>query len=187
MSSVSVTDVDNIIKDFECENTLGVARKLLAVATALYTHHEGLVPQTKEGLKSIGVEEPVTSLLMQQVYGSSELVVSLHARKILVALDMVDWEEAGTNNKSDVKMVKLTPEKVAKSLRTWLPKGESVNFHSIMDSIGNLLSARSIGQWGMITDAISRHFSTKDKEALVSMTNTISQFFKATKQKKKRT
>jgi hypothetical protein len=100
---------------------------------------------------------------------------------------MVDWEEAGTNNKSDVKMVKLTPEKVAKSLRTWLPKGESVNFHSIMDSIGNLLSARSIGQWGMITDAISRHFSTKDKEALVSMTNTISQFFKATKQKKKRT
>lgn len=181
ITAASIEDVKLIIDDFEFGNTLELAQTLLEVATAIETDHEGVVPQSKEGLKSIRVEEPVSSLLMQQAYASSELVVSLHTRKVLVALDMVDWEEAGTDQKSEVKMAKLTTDKIRKSLRTWLPKGESVNFHDTMDSIGNLLASRNIGDWGRINSAIASHFSTKDKDTLVGMVQAISQFYKATK------
>jgi hypothetical protein len=182
MSEASAEDVRMIIDDFECDQdrSLEVAKTLLAVATVIQDDHDGIVPQTKEGLKSI-VEEPLLSLLMQQVYASSELVISLHTRKILVALDMMDWEEFGAKMKSEVLMGKVSPEKVRKGLRTWLPKGEGVHFHDTMDSIGSLISARSKGDWGKIEKVIASHFSTKDKDALTNMTNAIHQFCKATR------
>jgi endonuclease III len=180
MSAASPEDVKGIIDDYECVGTLELAQTLFSVATAIQTKHDGLVPQTKQGLQGIGVEEPVLSLMMQQVYGSSELIVSLHTRRTLVALDMVDWEESAAE-KSAVKMAKLTTEKVRKSLRTWLPKGESANFHDTMDSIGTLLSARKAGDWGRIQSAIQSHFSAKEKDALLGMIEAICQFYKATK------
>jgi endonuclease III len=181
MSYASANDVKVIIDDFEQDNTLELAQTLLDVATAIQNNHEGVVPQTKEGLKAIGVEEPVSSLLMQQVYASSELVVSLHTRKILVALDMVDWEEVGVENKSEVKMSKVTAEKVRRSVRTWLPKGEAAKFHDTLDSIGNLVASKNLGDWGKIQHVISIDFSLKARETLVGMTQAIFQFYKATK------
>ena len=101
---------------------------------------------------------------MQHVYASSELVITLDTRKVVVALDMVDWEEFGAKTKSAVLMSKVLEGKVRKSLRTWLPKGDGVHFHDTMDSIGRLVSARTLGDWGKIEKIIASHFSTKDKE-----------------------
>jgi hypothetical protein len=74
----------------------------------------------------------------------------------------------------------------ARTQTSLLPQGELVNFHDTMDSIGNLLSARTLGQWEMIINAFSSHFSTKDKDSLVNMMEAMSQFFKATKTRKKK-
>jgi endonuclease III len=186
LSAASVVEVDSVLSDFESnqKRNLEVAETLLTVAAEIQNNHGGVVPQTKEALKSIGLEEPLVSLLMQQAYAQSELVISLDTRKVLVALDMVDWEEFGAKSKSEVKMGKVTPQKVRRSLRTWLPKGEGVHFHDTMDSIGSLISARNVGGWGKIEKVISSHFSTKDKDALSGIIQAICQFSKATRSKR---
>jgi endonuclease III len=183
MCEASAQQVQTSISRYESdeESSLQVANDLLAVANTVDADHKGIVPQTKEELKSIGVKEPVLSLLMQHAYASSELVLSLHTRKVIVALDLVDWEEFGAEVKTEVKLGKVTADKVKRSLRTWLPKGEGVHFHDTLDSIGSLISARTPGDWGKIERAISLHFSAKDKTELTRMTNSIHQFSKATR------
>lgn len=129
----------------------------------------------------LGIKDPVASLVMCNAFASTELVVSLHARKILTALDMVDWEEAGVEKKSDVKMTKLPVEKVKRSLHTWIPRGEKARFHDTMDGVGSVLSARCQGDWGKIKVAIQTHACAKDKDAMLKMTERICQFYKATR------
>jgi hypothetical protein len=180
MVAASAEEVQVAIDDFETDqDSLGLAKSLLQIASEIQNNHHGMVPQTKLELQSIGLKEPLPSLLMQQAYGaSSELVISLSTRKVLVALDMVDWEEFGSKSKSEVKMGKVTPEKVKKSLRTWLPRGEGILFHDTMDSVGSLILARGSGLWGKLDKVISSHFASKEKEALLEMANTIFQFSK---------
>lgn len=146
----------------------------------LSSNGNGLVPMDKEALKALGVDDTVTSLLFSEVFGSPELVVGLHARKILVALDMVDWEFACTE-KSKFKMSSLTVSMVKRSLMTWLPKGEVTLFHDTMDTVGNLLAARVKGDWGKVKMVIQSHFSPKDGQMLLAIAETISQLYKATR------
>ena len=116
-SGATLNEVVKLFDDFEMHESIthGLADTLLEVANKICNSHAGLVPQSKEGLKSIGLNEPLVSLLMQHVYASSELVITLDTRKVVVALDMVDWEEFGAKTKSAVLMSKVTPEKVRKA------------------------------------------------------------------------
>jgi hypothetical protein len=181
MAEVSRKGVLDVIDDFEVQDCDGLASTLLEIAKAIVKDpHHGFVPQTKAGLRSVGLEEPLISLLLQQAYASSELVISPNTRKVLVALDMVDWEEFGST-KSQVKMGKVTPEKVQKGLRSWLPKGEGMHFHDTMDSIGGLIIARSSGDWGKLEKVLTSHFAHKEKEALLEMANSIFQLSKTTR------
>jgi hypothetical protein len=183
MTDATAEEVKEVINDFATDQdvSLKLAKALLEIAAAIRDKHHGYVPQTKVGLKSIGLREPLISLLMQQAYASSELVITLNTRKTLVALDMVDWEEFGAESKSEILMGKVTPDKVKRSLQTWLPKGERVHFYDTMDSVGGLISARTAGDWGKINKIIASHFSNSEKEALIDMANTIFQFSKTTR------
>ena len=93
-----------------CKNN-SVGDALCSLTTKLHKdNHKCTVPSTKEGLQALKVDETVASLLLQQVFGSTELVVGLHACKLVCALDLVDWEESGASLKQDVKMVKMPAE-----------------------------------------------------------------------------
>ena len=156
------------------------AATIYNIATALHGVG-GIVPSDMDGLTNLGLDETVSSLLMQNVFGSPELTVGLHARKILTALDILDWEEADVEDKTKVKMVKFPAEKVKRSLKTWLPNANQVGFHDMMESIGTFLASKSLGDWGKITGIVSNKFSTKDKDTVLEMLENICQFYKATK------
>ena len=177
VKNLTAVQVQEMISEEDSDNKVGAT--IHEVATNLH-RAGGDVPTTKEGLTNLGLEDTVVCLLMQHVFGSRELVVDIHARKILTALDMVDWEEPGFTAKSDIKMVKLNGMKVKRSLLTWLPKGEAASFHDTMHSLGALLSSKTHGEWGKVKAAISRHFVPKEKEALFKMIESIRQFYKAT-------
>lgn len=181
---VDADTVQELIAGFDDKNLVGAA--IFAVAMKLNTDHNGIVPRDKDGLLTIKLDDTVASLLMQHVFGSTELIVGLHARKILTALDMVDWEETGATVKKEVKMVSLPPKNVKKSLRTWLPKGEAVGFHDTMDTIGSLIAAPQSGEWGRLKAAINSSFATKDKDKLNEMVAHISQMYRATRSGGKR-
>ena len=118
--------------------------------------------------------------MMSHVFGCTQIVVSLHARKILVALDLYDWEESGAKAKTEVKMVHIPPGYVYNSLKTWIPKGEGREFHDVMDALGTIFSTTESGLWGRIKTAYS-HLSPNDKKMVTKMTESIIQFCKATK------
>lgn len=170
---------DEIYEDFiqaEDKGNKKSAQEIVDVSTAIMAS-TGSVPHNRDALKALGLDDTVVALLMTQVYASTELIVGTHARKILVALDMIDWEEVA-KEKSKVKMSSLPSDKVKRSLLTWLPRGEATHFHDTMDSIGNLLQARTQGDWGRIKSTIATRFSPKDNQALLSMAESICQFYK---------
>jgi hypothetical protein len=144
---------------------------------------DGIVPQTKDELVEL-VDETVASQLMTQVFGSTEFFVGLHARKILIALDMYDWEESGATCKEDVKMSTISAAHVKKSLRTWMPKGTGKDFHDMMESVGTIISAKRQGEWGKIKTVINTCYPYTEKKCVLEMVESISQFYKATKSKK---
>lgn len=166
----------------------GTGASIRSIAVELEKEpHNGAVPTTKNGLLAAGVDAAVASLLMSHVFGSTDVVVGLHARKILTALDMYDWEECGVKEKTDVKMVNIPAGLVKKSLKTWLPKGEGRDFCDLMDAIGGLLQHPPPGAWGKITKCINRVFAPKEKASLLEMVENICQFYKATRGGSKKT
>lgn len=181
--NIDSNQVQQHISQYDDKNLVGAA--IFAVCSRLHNDLGDQVPQTKAGLIALDLDEAVASLLMQHVFGSSELVIGLHARKILTALDMLDWEETEIEEKKDVKMAKLPPDRVRKSLKTWLPMGQALEFHDTMDSLGALLAAPPIGYWGRIKSTINTNFAPKDKALLHDMTESISQFYTATKGRKR--
>jgi hypothetical protein len=151
------------------------------VATVLKDEFDGKVP-----LGSVAELEPlklvpnVVSLLSTHIYGIPDLVVGLHARKIVTALDMVDWEESGTAKKSEVKMKDIQASHVQKSLLTWVPPGHKSSFHDLMESLGPVLSDRSSGAWGKLKGCVEGNFKGKDKQELIYIIETVYAFYVAT-------
>lgn len=178
--------VQTIINNADFFNLVGATIRHVAVELQKAPWN-GAVPTSKAGLLAIGVDTTVASLLMSHVFGSTDIVIGLHARKILTALDMYDWEESGVKKKTDVKMVNIPTSLVKKSLKTWLPKGDSRDFYDLMDSIGSLLQHPQPGDWGKLTKPINRVFAPKEKQALFEMVENITQFYRATRAGGKKT
>jgi endonuclease III len=143
----------------------------------------GDVPTSKVALMKF-VNEDVATVMMTQAFHSTELQVGLHARKILAALDMIDWEEYGATVKTDIRMTTIVAAHVQKSLQTWIPKGTGKEFHHVMESLGSYLESC---RWGLLTKVINAHFPKKEKATILVMVETISQFSTATKSKKAKT
>ncbi|MGL5936743.1 MAG: hypothetical protein ACRCZI_14105, partial [Cetobacterium sp.] len=122
----------------------------------------------------------VVSRLSTHVYGIPELVVGLHAKKILTALDMFDWEESGASMKADVKMKDIPASHFEKSLLTWLPQGHKSTFHELMESLGSVLSDTKCGAWGKMKNSVDRAFKGKEKQTLLSFIEQIRDFYKIT-------
>ena len=180
MSQKSQAEVQTCIDTVDPAIT-GCAATILKVATELAKpEYNGQIPTTKAGLIGATISESVATKLMQDVFASTELVVSFHARKIVVALDLHDWEES-TKNKQEFKMKMLSAERARKSLLKWIPKGQRRHFQETMDALGDTLGVGEKGFWGKFTDTLNRHFNTKDKKALTEMAESIVQFYRAIK------
>ena len=166
------------------DKTLG--DKISKAAKKIHDDFECTVPWTLRELKTIPpLKGSLSNLLMQHVFGYTEFVVDLNARKICVALDLIDWEEAGVEKKTAVKMVKITPAAVRRSILTWLPKGYGQEFHDVMATLGRFISADNRGKWGQCKSIISRNFSKEDRESLEEMWLAIVRFQKASRVRKK--
>ena len=178
MAASNGDELQNAIGDGYTGTSIG--DDLHSIATEL-AKVGGVVPTDKAGLLEIGVDETVTRLLMQQVFGSTELVIGLHTRKLVCALDMFDWEESGVSCKKDVKLVKIPAGHVTRSLTTWIPKGDGRTFQETMEGLGAAIGGNQIGFWGTLKSVINKHFSQKDKKELLEMATSIVQFYKATR------
>ena len=184
MVTKTPSELQNYINEYDVES-VNVGTTLHEVAIAIRALDNALVPQNPKELKSaLGhcTDETVRALLMQDVFGYTDLVVGMHARKMAVALDLFDWEEYAAK-KTDVKMVNITTAAVKKSFKTWLPKGEIGNFHTVMDDLGELLSRDARGDNGKVMRTINRHFSTEEKKELSKYVLDITRFYKAVKKR----
>ena len=182
IAGATPTCLQAIISAVDDKNLVANAIKTIAVELNK-PEHNGRMPTTKDGLLACGMDDSVASLLMQHVFGSTELLVGLDTRKLLVALDMIDWEESGTAVKTDVKMAKISPDRVRKSLATWLPKGEGRTFQDLIEDMAQILGENPVGFWGKLTRLLNANFSTKDKNQLTKMAESVISFYRATKGK----
>ena len=170
-----------VFEPVKIKNPSALAEKIKKQSSSLFTRFNGRVPTKRAQLEQV-FDDSVTSLLMLHVFGShTDLVVGLHTKKILTALDMIDWEETGATRKVEVKMVNLSATSVKRSLRTWIPVGETIHFYDTMDSLGRLLGEPKCGDWGRIKSCLTKHLSPKDNKAAVAMLLSINQFYTAVK------
>ena len=175
----TANQIQAIIAEIDNGNNRGAA--IHHIATELMKpKYGGVVPKSREKLLELGLKGMIVPLMMH-LFGSTDLVISIHGRKIVTALDMLDWEESGASDKLDIKMEKLPPLWVKKSLMTWLPRAEYVRFFDTMGSLGPLLASQAQGDWGPVKAAINNHFSSNDKPQLTEMVENIRQFYLVTK------
>lgn len=167
-----------------------VGSVLHQVAIAVHNNNGSIPKDPKELNTVLGhcVNETERALLMQDVFGSTDLIIGTHARKIAVALDLFDWEEFG-EKKSEIKMTMIKAPAVKRSFKTWLGnaalRAEVGNFHNVMHHLGELLGRDAKGDHGRITKVINRHFSTDEKKYLINIVTSITRFYKACKKRKK--
>ena len=174
--------IAGVLTDLEEEETTNLANHIHSVATNLHTRDGGQpFPTTLVELLGYGVDEHVARSLMQHVYGATDIVIGLHTRKMVCALDLFDWEETGYEKKCNVKLKYVTASQVKKSIRTWIPKGQGKAFQDTMESLGAVLGRNEKGFWGGLTRVLNKRFSTKDKQALLKMVEDVICFYKATR------
>lgn len=182
-------DVQAIV-DATDPNNPNIGGVLHQVATAVH-NNDGSIPKDPKELKVVlghCVNETERALLMQDVFGSTDLIIGTHARKIAVALDLFDWEEF-SKKKSDIKMTTIKAPAVKSSFKTWLGnaalRAEVGNFHNVMHHLGELLGRDAKGDHGRITKVINHHFSTDEKKCLINIVTSITRFYKACKKRNK--
>ena len=128
-----------------------------------------------------GLEDTLARYVTQGVFGSTELVVGLHLRKLVCALDLFDWEESGAKAKNELKMSKIPGIHVRKSLSVWMPPGQGRAFQDAMEALGEALGSIKQGFWGKLDRVIKRHYNAADKKLLMDMVTSVTQFYKVTK------
>ena len=142
--------------------------------------YNGVVPSTADGLTAIGLTEEVSVPLMQRVFGCTGLHCGLHLRKLVVALDLIDWESAGVSSKLDIKMTKVPAAHVQRSLLTWIPQGERLVMFDTLEELAFVVGSSKKGFWGSYEKLSKKHVA-KDKTLLINMATDIHRFYKAVK------
>lgn len=166
-------------KTFAEDNTNTTGGPLHEIATNLKAI-DGKVPCCLEGLVDVvGLEDTLTGHVMQGVFGSAELVIGLHIRKLVCAVDFFDWEESGVSKKDELKMTKIPGGHVRKSLASWMPPGSGRACQDAVEALAEALGTAKI--WGKLTMAVKRHFNSNDEKELMEMATNIVQFCKVAK------
>jgi len=93
----------------------------------------------------IGLTEEVNAPLMQRVFGCTGLHCGLHLRKLVVAIDFIDWESAGVSSKLDIKMTKVPAAHVQRSLLTWIPQGERLVMFDTLEELAFVIGSSKKG------------------------------------------
>ena len=181
ITAKTVPDVQAVINETDTDCVEAAAIIHGAAVKLLQAPFEGVVPQNKEDLMKLDLDDTVASRIMQNVFGDTDLIVGLHTRKLVVALDMYDWEESGVKEKEEVKMAKIPVEHVKKSLLVWIPRGERRSLQDALESLGAAIGRNQSGFWGIYSKIAGSHFSTKEKKQLIDMAESICQFYKAVK------
>jgi hypothetical protein len=114
---------------------------------------------------------------MTQVFASTELVIGLHARKIVCALDMFDWEESGAKGKRDINISSILSNHVGNSLKTWMPKGSGNNFYLMMNALGTIIGDNKQGNQAAVKTMVESSFPSKDKQHVLDLMKSIRRFY----------
>jgi len=176
----TLADVQTVIGSIDKKNKL--AKAIHGVCTKLVAEpHNGIVPSSAEGMKALNLDDAVAGLLMNSVYGATDLVIGLNTRKAMVALDLMDWEESGATRRVDVKMAKIPASHIKNSLITWLPTGEKRNFQECIEPLATVIGENKSGLWGSVKKTLTKHFSPKDKDTLLNLSEKNCQFHKSTR------
>ena len=180
ISQKTVAEVQAVLNDVDAVGK--VAKAIHDVSTNLSVEKfGGIVPCEASELKELKIDETVMGLLLNQVFGETELVIGLNARKLMVALDLFDWEESGAEERVDVKMALVPPNYVKSSLLTWIPQGEMRHFQELMEPLATAIGDHRSGFWGSLMKSLKKHFAPKEKDLLQKMAEKVSQFHKATR------
>ena len=158
-----------------------LAKPLHAMAEAI-ENSGGKIPTELDGLIANKVDHYVARKMMQQVFGSTDIIIEIHTRTIVCALDLFDWEETeNVTLKSDIKMKQISAERVKQSLQTWLPRGQRLEFQETMMALGEVFKKNHKGFWGKLQSIISKTFKGDDKNDVMEMVNDIVRFYKIVK------
>lgn len=179
ISQKTVAEVQTVISS-ESDGTAKLGKVIHDVSTSLMAEKfGGVVPCEASELKELKIDETVSGLLLNHVFGDTDLVIGLNTRKLMVALDLFDWEESGVDERIDVKMAKVPPNYVKASLLTWLPQGEKRHFQELMEPLATAIGDYKNGFWGSLTRTLKKHFKPSEKDLLQKMAEKVHQFHKA--------
>ena len=157
-----------------------VVEDLISISKTLYAQDP--YPYTVEDFVRCGLDDSVARKLMQDVFGSTEIVIGLNIRKVVVAIDLIDWEGInGVERRSEMKSKDVTPAYVKRSILTWLPAGTGMPFQDAVERIGAAIGKNTVGFWGKMQTVINKHFKPSEKEVLNSMADAILRYYKASK------
>ncbi len=144
----------------------------------------GHFPTDIDEFIACGVDQTLARRLCRDVFGSSQLVIGLNTRKVVVAIDLIDWEglgDGGFTRRSDVKPKDVKAQIVDGSVSTWIPPGLAGSFQDALESLGDIIGANARSFWGDLYGVIDKKFSQKDKTKVKDMTDAISRYYKAVK------
>ena len=156
-----------------------IANNVMAMAQAMNALE--YIPTRENEFLDCGIDPYVVNTLMQDVFGATDLIIGLNIRKVVVAIDLIDWEELEVERRSDVKMKLLTDTHVKHSVLTWLPKGLGVDFQKAFEKVGEAIGNNKIGFQGKLNACINKHFKPAKKDKLTAMRDAILRYYKATK------
>jgi hypothetical protein len=158
----------------EDEDAAKAATEIYNIAGNMNAEENFSFPTTLEGLVNYGVDDTVARMmLMQQVFGSTELVIGLNTWKVVCVLDMFDWEASGVKQKGDIKMKNITAGHVRLSVLSWLPKGSAWEFQESMEALGEIIGRNKLSLWGKLISIIGKNFSPKEKKIVTAMAKDI--------------
>jgi len=88
--------------------------------------------------------------MMQHVFRCTDLCFGAAFRKVVVAVDLFDWEEGGVAEKENVKMAKIPLANVKKSVLTWLPNGQRLVIQDTLEVLAIAIGRNRSGFWGQL-------------------------------------
>ena len=170
--AATVEELNAAIKGDSQFDVGNIGEELLEMAQSLNALE--YVPTREQEFKDCGIDSFVVHTLMQDV--------GLNIRKVVVAIDLIDWEALGVERRSDVKVKDLTAKHVKQSVLTWLPKGLGLDFQKAVEKVGEAIGTNKIGFQGKLQACINKHFKPAKKDKLVAMRDAILRYYnKATK------
>jgi len=138
--------VQSIVTNWDSESN--AAQIIVAACTELVkAPYNGIVPSTFKGLKALKVCDDVIIHVMQHVFGCTDLHFGVAFRKLVVAIDLFDWEEGGVAEKENVKMAKIPLANVKKSVLAWLPNGQRLVVQDTLEALAIAIGRNRSGFW----------------------------------------